>query len=306
MDSLDLIQIFREVARRGSFSATAAAQGVSPASVSKAIAELERRFGLRLFNRTTRKVSLTDAGQLLFERSSAVLELVDLTNGELHQRATRPSGKLSVTMPYGLVHTDLPAMMSEFLRQYPEVDLDWRITDRIVDLAEEGIDLAFRAGPIGDANLIVRRLLRIDFVAVASPAYWRAHGKPERPDQLCTHAQLAWSLPGQAPRWHFQVAGKPFELALQPRVNATQPAPLITLAVQGLGVMWTPRRSLAQWLESGELEPALEQFSPSDVWLYAAYMQRRHNSAALRALLAHLDQFAEAFRQADGQRQEGP
>ncbi|OJU89665.1 MAG: LysR family transcriptional regulator [Burkholderiales bacterium 66-5] len=306
MDSLDLIQIFREVARRGSFSATAAAQGVSPASVSKAIAELERRFGLRLFNRTTRKVSLTDAGQLLFERSSAVLELVDLTNGELHQRATRPSGRLSVTMPYGLVHTDLPAMMSEFLRQYPEVDLDWRITDRIVDLAEEGIDLAFRAGPIGDANLIVRRLLRIDFVAVASPAYWRAHGKPERPDQLCTHAQLAWSLPGQAPRWHFQVAGKPFELALQPRVNATQPAPLITLAVQGLGVMWTPRRSLAQWLESGELEPALEQFSPSDVWLYAAYMQRRHNSAALRALLAHLDQFAEAFRQADGQRQEGP
>ncbi|ODS92654.1 MAG: LysR family transcriptional regulator [Comamonas sp. SCN 65-56] len=306
MDSLDLIQIFREVARRGSFSGTAAAQGVSPASVSKAIAQLEKRFGLRLFNRTTRKVSLTDAGQLLFERSSAVLELVNLTEGELHQRATRPSGRLSVTMPYELAHTDVPAMLGDFLQEYPEVTLDLRMTDRVVDLAEEGIDLAFRAGPIADANLIVRRLLLIDFVAAASPAYWRAHGKPQRPEQLCTHAQLAWSLPGQAPCWRFQVAGKPLELALQPRVNASLQGPLITLATQGLGVVWAARRSLAQWLESGELEPALEQFSPSDVWLYAAYMQRRHNSAALRALLAHLDRFAEAFRQADGQQPTTP
>ena len=297
MDSLDLIQIFREVARRGSFSATAAAQGVSPASVSKAIAQLETRFGLRLFHRTTRKVSLTDAGQLLFERSSALLELVDLTQGELHDRATRPSGRLSVTVPYGLVHTDLPAMLGNFLLRYPEVELDLHVTDRVVGLAEEGVDLAFRVGPIENENLIVRRLLPLDFVAAASPAYWQAHGKPAHPKELCTHAQLAWSLHGEAPRWHFEVAGKPFELNLQPRVNATLAAPLITLATQGLGVMWAPRRALAQWIDSGELECALERFSPSDVWLYAAYMQRRHNSAALRVLLAHLDAFAEAFRQ---------
>ncbi|MBN9331700.1 MAG: hypothetical protein ABT03_14625 [Comamonas sp. SCN 67-35] len=302
MDSLDLIQIFREVARRGSFSATAAAQGVSPASVSKAIAQLETRFGLRLFHRTTRKVSLTDAGQLLFERSSALLELVDLAQGELHERATRPSGRLTVTVPYGLVHTDLPAMLGDFLLRYPEVDLDLYVTDRVVGLAEEGVDLAFRVGPIEDQNLIVRRLLPLDFVAVAAPAYWKAHGKPAHPRELCTHAQLAWSLHGQAPRWHFEVAGKPFELALQPRVNATLAAPLITLATQGLGVMWAPRRALAQWIDSGALECALEPFSPSNVWLYAAYMQRRHNSAALRVLLTHLDAFAEAFKCRDGQR----
>lgn len=299
MDSLDLIQIFREVARRGSFSATARAQGVSPASVSKAIAQLEARFDLRLFNRTTRKVSLTDAGQLLFERSGALLELIDLTQGELHERATRPSGLLSLTAPHGLMQTDLPAMLGHFMQRHDQVSLHLHVTDREVNLAEEGVDLAFRVGPIHDANLIVRRLLPIDFVAAATPAYWRRHGKPSHPDELRTHAQLAYSLYGEAPRWLFAVNGKPFELPLQPVFSATNQAPLITLALQGLGVVWGARRALADAIARGDLEPALEAFSPADIWLHVAYMQRRHNSAALRALLTHLDEFAEAFRRSE-------
>lgn len=297
MDSIDLIQIFREVARRGSFSATARAQGVSPASVSKAIAQLEARFDLRLFNRTTRQVSLTDAGQLLYERSGALLELIDLTQGELHERATRPSGLLTLTAPHGLMQTDLPAMLGHFLQRHEHVTLQLHVTDREVNLAEEGVDLAFRVGAIGDANLIVRRLLPIDYVAAASPDYWRQHGKPTHPDDLRTHAQLAWSLYGEAPRWLFSVKGRPYELPLQPLFSATNQAPLATLALQGLGVVWGARRAFAPQLESGALEPALESFSPRDIWLHVAYMQRRHNSAALRALLAYLDEFAAAFRQ---------
>lgn len=301
MDSLDLIQIFREVARLGSFSAAARAQGVSPPSVSKAIVQLEARFGVRLFNRTTRKVSLTDAGQLLYERSGPMLELIDLTQGELHERATRPSGRLQLTAPHGLMATDLPALLGRFMQQYPEVTLHLHVTDRAMNLAEEGVDLAFRVGPIHDANLIVRRLLPIDFVAAAAPAYWRAHGKPSHPDELRAHVQLAHSLPDAAPRWLFSVQGKPFELALQPRFVTTNVAPLATLAAQGLGVVWGVRRALAEHIERGELETALEAFSPADVWLYVAYMQRRHNSAALRALLEHLDEFALAFKQAEAQ-----
>ncbi len=299
MDSLDLIQIFREVARRGSFSATARAQGVSPASVSKAIAQLEARFDLRLFNRTTRKVSLTDAGQLLFERSGALLELIDLTQSELHDRATRPSGMLSLTAPHGLMQTDLPAMLGHFMQRHEQVTLQLHVTDREVNLAEEGVDLAFRVGPIHDANLIVRRLLPIDYVAAASPDYWRRRGKPSHPEELRLHAQLAWTLQDQAPRWLFMVKGKPLELPLQPVFSATNQAPLATLATQGLGVVWAARRALAPYLERGELEPALEAFSPTDIWLHVAYMQRRHNSAALRALLAHLEEFTAMFRQAE-------
>ena len=299
MDSLDLIQIFREVARRGSFSATARAQGVSPASVSKAIAQLEARFDLRLFNRTTRKVSLTDAGQLLFERSGALLELIDLTQGELHERATRPSGLLSLTAPHALMQTDLPAMLGHFMQRHDQVSLHLHVTDREVNLAEEGVDLAFRVGPIPDANLIVRRLVPLDYVAAATPAYWRQRGKPSHPEELRTHAQLAYSLYGEAPRWLFSVNGKPFELPLQPVFSATSQTPLITLALQGLGVVWGVRRALAEPIARGELEPVLEAFSPTNIWLHVAYMQRRHNSAALRALLTHLDEFAEAFRRGE-------
>lgn len=299
MDSLDLIQIFREVARRSSFSATARAQGVSPASVSKAVRRLEDRLGVRLFNRTTRKVSLTDAGVLLYERSGPLLELIDLTQAELHERATYPSGRLMLTAPHSLMHTDLPVMLGRFMKLHPQVTLELHATDRQMGLADEGVDLAFRIGPIADSSLIVRRLLQIDYVAAAAPAYWAKHGKPDKPEDLAMHAQLAYSLYGQAPRWSFDVDGRPLELALQPVFTASSLAPLTPLALQGLGVIWAARRPLAHYISSGELEVALEAFSPTDIWLHAAYMQRRHNSAALRALLQHLEAFFKAFTKAE-------
>lgn len=301
MDSLDLIQIFREVARRNSFSATARAMGVSPSSVSKSIARLEERFGLRLFHRTTRQVSLTDAGELLFERSGALLELVDLTEGELHERATRPSGLLHVSAPRGLMQTDLPVMLARFLTEHPQVSMHLLVTDRTVNLVEEGIDLAMRVSAIPDANVIVKRLLPIDYVAAATPEYWRKHGKPQHPDDLHAHAQIAYRPYDEAPRWQFSDQGKPLELALQPLFSVTDHVPLSTLAEQGLGVIWVARRTIADALDAGRLEAALENFTPTDIWLHAAYTQRRHSSAALRALLTHLDAFCEAFVQSETQ-----
>lgn len=299
MDSLELIQIFREVARRSSFSATARAMGVSPSSVSKSIARLEERFGLRLFHRTTRQVTLTDAGELLFERSGALLELVDLTEGELHERATRPSGLLHVSAPRSLMQTDLPLMLGRFLNAHPQVSMHLLVTDRAVNLVEEGIDVALRVGAIPDANIIVKRLLPIDYVAAATPAYWRKHGKPQHPDELHEHAQIAYRPYDEAPRWLFNDGGRPLELALQPRFSVTDQVPLSAMAEQGLGVIWVARRSVAEALDAGRLESALEAFTPTDIWLHAAYTQRRHSSAAMRALLAHLDAFCETFVQAE-------
>lgn len=292
MDSLQLIETFREVARRGSFSATARAQGVSPATVSKAIAQLERRFGLRLLQRTTRKVSLTDAGRLLFERSGALLELIDLTQGELHERATRPSGRLSLTAPHSLMQTDLPLELARFMAEFPDVRVDLHVTDRVVNLAEEGVDLAFRAGRIPDAYIVVRRLSRIQFVAAATPAYWAGHGVPQHPQDLGEHRQLAFGVPGQAPYWNFEVDGKLFALPLNPVFHASSWVALAKLAVQGLGVVWMPARMLGEPIADGRLQAALQEYTPSDFWLYAAYMERRQNSAALRALLDHLDEFS--------------
>lgn len=289
MDSLELIQTFREVAQRGSFSAAARATDMSPANVSKYIAQLEERFGVRLLNRTTRKVSLTDAGQLLMERSAALLDLINLTEGELHQRATRPSGRLSITAPHGLMRSHLPVLIGEFMQEHPDVTINLHVSNHIVDLAEEGVDMALRIGQITDGNIIVRRLIPIDFVVAASPGYWRTHGKPAHPRDLLDHAQLAYAPSGGVPRWNFHVDGQLQEIHPQPIFCASDLAPLPQLAAMGLGVIWVPRLSILPQIESGELEPALQQYSVPDVWVYAAYAQRRHNSAALRALLEHLE-----------------
>ena len=290
MDSLDLIQTFREVARRGSFSAAARALDMSPANVSKYVAALEARFGVRLFNRTTRKVSLTDAGQLLYDRSGPVLELVQLTTGELLERATTPSGQLTLSASHPLMQTPVPAILGRFLAQHPAVSLQLHITNRMVDLVEEGVDVALRVGPIPDASIIVRKLMRVDFTVAATPAYWRAHGVPTHPRELAGHRTLSMSQHGQAPVWHFVEGGRPLGVHLQPLVDATDIAPLLTMALQDLGVVFVATPSIAHHLESGALAPALADYVPRDVWLYAAYAQRRHNSAALAALLAFMEE----------------
>lgn len=289
MDSLDLIQTFREVARRNSFSAAARALDMSPANVSKYVAELEKRFGVRLFHRTTRKVSLTDAGQLLYDRSGPVLELVQMTTSELQERATRPSGRLTVTAPHALAHAGLSTLLGHYLTRYPEVSMNLRLSNRQLDLVEDGVDLALRVGPIPDENVIVRRLAQLDRVVVATPAYWHAHGTPQHPRDLAAHRVLNISRAGEPARWAFAERGKPLEVALQPHVDANDVAPLIAMALMDLGVAYLARPMVQCYLGSGQLEAVLADFIPQDFWVFAAYMQRRHNSAALMALLAHLE-----------------
>ena len=302
MDSLELIQTFREVARRGSFSATARALDMSPANVSKYVAALEARFGVRLFNRTTRKVSLTDAGQLLYERSGPMLELIQMTEGELLERATKPSGRLSVTAPHRLMQSPIPAMLGAFLNQHPAVSLQLWLTNRMIDLAEEGVDIALRVGRIPDANMIVRRLTPVHFRLCATPAYWQAHGKPKHPRELGEHRTLTAAPHGEAPTWQFVDGGRQIAVAVHPVVEATDAEPLTIMVMQDLGVVYLPLPAVAQQLEAGTLESVLDEFMPQDIWLYAAYAQRRHNSAALAALLNYLEEETKARLHASAQR----
>jgi DNA-binding transcriptional LysR family regulator len=289
MDTLELLHAFREVAQRSSFAAAARALDMSPANVSKYVAELEARFRLRLFNRTTRHVSLTDAGHLLYERTGPVVELIELTEDAMLERATRPSGRLNLTAAHGLMQTVLLRMLGEFMARYPDVSLHLRLTNRVVDMAEDGIDLAFRVGPIVENSLIVRRLLNLRMVVAASPNYWRDHGKPAHPGELLHHRTLAMVPPGQAPHWLFCVDGKVLDLPLKPVFTATDSAPLVPLARSGLGVIRGSRVLLADWIAREELEPLFGEYSPRDLWFYAAYSQRRHNSAAMNALLTFLE-----------------
>jgi DNA-binding transcriptional LysR family regulator len=289
MDTLELIRTFREVAQRGSFSAAARALDLSRPNVSKYVAELETRVGVRLLNRTTRNVSLTDAGSLLLERSTPLMEMIDETRAELQGHARVPSGRLRLTAPHGLAQTELPLLLGEFMRTYPAVTLSLHLDNRMVDMVEQGIDIALRVGGIGDENLIVRKLQQVPFVVAASPGYWAERGLPAHPDDLAGHDALTYSVLGPNPEWRFEVGGEPLSVPVNSRMDASDAAPLVSVALQGLGAVWLPRLLLQPHIDSGALQPVLQDFSPRDVWLYAAYVQRRHNSAALKALLAFLE-----------------
>ena len=290
MDTLELIRTFQAVARRSSFSGAARAMEVSKANVSKYVAELETRLGVRLLNRTTRNVSLTDAGRLLLERSTPLMEMIDLTRAELQDRARAPSGRLRLTAPHGLAQTLLPQLLGEFMRQYPAVTLSLHLENRVIDMVDEGIDLALRVGRIGDENLIVRKLQQVPFVVAATPGYWSGHGLPAHPEDLADHVALTYSLLWASPAWPFVGDGETLAVPVRSRMDATDAAPLVSVALQGLGVVCLPRLLVQPHLDSGALQAVLQDFSPRDVWLYAAYVQRRHNSAALKALLAFLEE----------------
>jgi DNA-binding transcriptional LysR family regulator len=289
MDGLELLKTFLEVANRGSFSRAAGKLGISKASVSKHVASLESRFSVRLFNRSTRSVTLTDAGRLLQERSMPLMEMVELTQSELEARGSRPSGRLRVTAPHGLVQTDFPALLGEFITLYPDVHIDLHLSNRVIDLVEDGVDVALRVGRIGDENLIVRRLRPMALILCATPGYWARRGMPRSPEDMRQHDVLAYSAAGGAPHLPFEVEGKPFNLPVRARMDANDAGALIAAALAGIGAVCVPALLAQPHVGRGSLVPVLAEFMPTDLWLYAAYTQRRHNSAALRALLDLLE-----------------
>ncbi|SEB26547.1 LysR family transcriptional regulator [Variovorax sp. YR216] len=289
MDGLDLLKAFREVAARGSFSRAAIALGMSKANVSKYVAQLEERFGVRLLNRSTRSVSLTDAGHLLLERSTPLMEMVELTQSELQEHAGNPRGRLRITAPHGLSQGKLPGLIGDFMSTYPEVHVSLHLSNRVIDLVEEGVDIALRLGRIRDENLIVRRLQQMDLALCATPGYWAKRGLPKKPDDMRRHDVLTYSLAGNTPSLPFEVNGKPYSVPVHSRMDANDAAPLIGVALAGLGAVCVPTIMAQPDIERGALVPVLKEYMPTDLWLYAAYTQRRHNSAALRAMLDFLE-----------------
>ncbi|OUM04166.1 LysR family transcriptional regulator [Variovorax sp. JS1663] len=295
MDGLDLLKAFREVAERGSFSRAARVLGTSKATVSKYVAQLEERFGVRLLNRSTRSVSLTDAGQLLLERSKPLMEMVELTQNELQAHAGRPQGRLRITAPHGFAQSAFPGILGEFMKTYPDVHVSLHLSNRVIDLVEEGVDIALRLGRIRDENLIVRRLRQMDLVLCAAPTYWARRGLPTTPDDMRRHDVLTYSLAEGGPHLPFEVDGKPYVVPVHSRMDANDAAPLIGAALAGLGAICVPAMMAQAHVERGALVPVLKEYMPRDLWLYAAYSQRRHNSAALRALLDFLETHGKTY-----------
>lgn len=292
MDSLDLIRAFREVATLGNFSRAATRLGLSKGTVSKYVAELETRFGVRLLNRSTRAVSLTDAGELLLERTAPMLEMVEMTLAELTERANQPTGRLRIGAPHAMASGELPNLLAEFMGFYPEVHVSLHLSNH-VDLVDDGYDVELRFGPIENENLIVRKLVQLPMVVCAAPSYWQKHGKPTHPTELGAHRALTLNRDGPNPVWRFEDQGRPLDVRVNSRMEATEFAPLVQVAMHGFGLVYVSTLTVQPQIDRGELVPVLQDFARQDMWVSAAYLQRRHNSASLRALLKYLEDRAQ-------------
>lgn len=289
-DSLASMATFVRIAEMKSFSAAANQLGMSGPAVSKALARLERRLGVRLLNRTTRKVSLTDDGRAFFDRCRQILTDVQDAEELLTSRRVSPRGRLRVQMPVGFGRRVVLPALPDFLARHPELTIDVELSDRIVDLAEEGLDVAIRIGEIPDSRVIAKKLCVIRFVTCASPTYLARHRAPRTPEDLQNHLCLPYWVPqtGRYREWHFARDGTPFSLLVTGRLNINNSEALIDAAVAGAGIVSVATFLAAQAVSAGELKVVLREYVTDGPPVSVVYLPNRHLSARVRTFLEFL------------------
>jgi DNA-binding transcriptional LysR family regulator len=285
MDLLNQIRAFVATARTGSFTAAAEQLGTSNRLTSKYVAELEARLGVRLFQRTTRTVGLTAAGEELLSRAPLLLDDLDELLVEVSEGSRRLTGVLRVSAPVTFGEIYVAGMLGRFAKAHPDLSVDLRLNDRYVDLAADGIDLAFRIGSFDLASLKVRRLGEFRSIVVASPEYLARMGRPEIPADLVRHVCIVDTNRRNARRWIFEVDGKESTVAVTSRFEVNSARAAIELASQGLGIAYTPRFALVNELEDGRLLPLLEAYSGKAGELGAVYLEGRGLPRKVRALI---------------------
>jgi DNA-binding transcriptional LysR family regulator len=217
MDRLDAMQAFVAVADLQGFAPAARKLGLSPSGVTRLIAALEDRLGARLLQRTTRKVALTDVGTRYLERVRRILADVEEAESSAEGERTRPSGRLVVSAPIGFGRLHVSPLMSQYLARYPEVTADLRLTDRAVNLVEDGVDLAVRIGHLPDSTLVARHVGEMRRIVVASDGYLAQRGEPDTPEAIATHDTIQFGAATAAPEWRFVEDGREVRVLCTPR-----------------------------------------------------------------------------------------
>ncbi|QLI81648.1 LysR family transcriptional regulator [Chitinibacter fontanus] len=287
MDRLTAMKVFCEVAASGSFSATADKLDMSRAMVTRYIGELETWLDARLLQRTTRKVTLTDAGESCLRRSQQMLALMDNIEEETlrHDGELRGQLRLTCSMSFGFAH--LAGAISDFLALHPQLKIDLNVSDRAVNLVEERIDLAIRISSEPDPMLIARPLARCDSVLVASPGYLSEHGIPQAPAALTQHGCLSYANFGRS-IWSFLRGDEHEQVAVSSRFSANEATVLLHAALADGGIALQPTYLAKPYIDNGQLIALLPDWQVPAMTIYALYPSRRHLSPAVRALLDFL------------------
>ena len=288
--SPDALLLFAAVAERGGISAAARALGRPKSSVSRELAQLEAAAGARLVQRTSRALSLTEAGRLLLGHSRRVVEEVEAAELALTASRTEPMGELRVSAPPPLVAATLAPILPEFLARHPGVRLALDATARIVDLVEEGFDVALRVGELPPSSLVARRLAAPLYVLVASPDYLATHGEPFSPSDLAGHAVLDIGAALGVRRWRLvpDGGGEAVEFAVQPRLACTDLGTIRAVALAGGGIGPLPASYVEQDLAAGRLRRVLPGLHRGLPPIHAVYPSRRELSPKVRAFVDFL------------------
>jgi DNA-binding transcriptional LysR family regulator len=288
MDRLTALKSFSAVAELGSFSDAARRLGLSKSLVSRHVSGLEAELGVLLLSRTTRRLSLTEAGQAYAERCQRILADLEEADQAVGNLQAVPSGRLRITAPMSFGSLHLAPSLSEFIDKYKEIKLDLVLSDRIVDLIEDGFDLAVRVGRLAESSLIAKKLCPMRRVACASPAYLKAMGVPRTPADLAQHRCLSHSELA-AQEWRFVDSGnKPLGINVTGPVRVNNGEAMRHLALAGVGLIYLPTFFIGPDIRAGRLVPVLESFTPQDSALYAVYPHARLLSPKVRAFLDFL------------------
>lgn len=288
MESLSGFVVFVQVAETRSFVAAGRLLGVSASAVGKSVARLEEKLGVRLFHRSTRSLALTAEGTLFLERSRRILAEIEAAQLELSQAAAAPRGRLRVSLP--LVSSLVLPVLAEFMRAYPEIELDLDFTDRLVDVIEEGFDAVIRTGDPRDSRLSARRLGVFRSLLVASPDYLARRGTPRSPADLAAHSCLHYRFPnsGKLEPWELRRAEGEPELALPTSMICNNIETRLCFALQGLGIAYLPEFSVREPLADGRLRVVLPDHAQRTGVFHVLWPSSKHPSPKLRAFVDFL------------------
>lgn len=293
MDRLRAFEVFVTVVSRGGFARAAEALDTSPANVTRYVNELEAHLGTRLLNRTSRTLSLTEGGETLYARCKSILDDVAETEGLVSSASVEPRGRLRINAPvsFGIVY--LAPLWPTFMRQYPGIELDVGLIDRVVDIVDEGYDLAIRISNAGSTNHAARKLATSQNILCASPDYLARAGVPQAPADLLEHRCIGYTYASTGDEWQLTDArGKPHPVKVDCLMHTNNGDTARAAALAGQGVIWQPAFLVAHDLRAGRLVRVLPEYRLPDIDILALYPSRRHLSARVRVMI---DFLADAF-----------
>ena len=289
MDRIDAMRAFVTVVNEGSFTHAADRLAMSPQLASKYVSQLEQHLGVRLLNRTTRKLHLTEAGSRYHQHAQQVLNDIDDMENQLGDLQTRARGLLRISAPVSFATRQMAGLLSDFQAGHPEVGIDLQLNDRKVDIVEEGFDIALRIGHLKSSSLIAKRIAPVRLVFCASPGYLAEHGTPEHPEDLRHHRYLRYSYLDPDASTAVQQGFQNSRHDSRPDLISNNGDVLVAAAIAGAGIALQPTFISGAAIRSGQLRVVLPEYEPQPMSLYAVYAHRQLLASKVRCFVDFID-----------------